>query len=275
MIPRGPVIFLHLYKTGGQTLHRTFRRNYPDDSWLPMYVGPMGLPIGKAEGSSANPGWIVEEARRYVRARATPRTRCVFGHFAYYGLHELLPATSRPRYVTFLREPVERVISLYYYLRNSSVNAWHDEIVRMNWSLPEWVERTPALWIRNGQVRQLLIGTYPAVETERELTREHLIEAQRRLGDFWFLGFTESFAQDAARLYRRLGFAEVELGEAVNVTPGKEPVPEAVRRRIQVDNALDVALYDHARQLRRHSPARRWFAAQESRLRTLSRGWRS
>jgi hypothetical protein len=272
MTPPGPVIFLHIYKTGGQTLHRSFVRNYPGESWLPMYVGPMGLPTGKAEGSSANPGWIAEEARRYVRARATPRTRCVFGHFAYYGLHELLPTTSRPRYATFLREPVERVISLYYYLRNSSVNAWHDEIVHMDWSLAEWFERTPALWIRNGQVRQLLIGTYPDVETERELTREHLAEAQARLADFWFVGFTESFAQDAARLYRRLAFAQLEPGDAVNVTPGKEPVPEAIRRRIAGDNALDLALYDYARQLRRRSPARRWLAAQQPRLRAL---WRS
>jgi len=43
------------------------------------------------------------------------RKRLVMGHFGY-GLHQRLPGPSR--YVSMLREPVDRVVSLYYFFRS-------------------------------------------------------------------------------------------------------------------------------------------------------------
>ena len=214
-----------------------------------MYVGPMGLPQDKEAGSTANPGWVGGRVKAYVGERGTSATRCVFGHFAYYGIHRLLPGPVEPRYVIFLRNPVQRLNSLYYYLRNNSPNYWHHEIIRSGWSIDEWLESTPALWVRNGQVRQLLIGTYPEVEHEPALHRDHLEEAKRRLRTFWFVGLTELFSQNSAKLYRRLGFTQLHGEAIVNATRDKQAAAPETIRRILAKNELDLELYQYGRQL--------------------------
>lgn len=244
-------VVLHLYKTAGQTLLHNFRENYKRRHWLPMYVGPIGLDIDKGTGSSANPGWIGERVNDYVRQKATAETRCLFGHMAYVGVHELVPDPADARYIVFLRDPIERVVSLYSYLKYKSSNYWHREIVENNWTLEEWLDQSRGLWLHNGQLRQLLIGTYPEVETERELTAAHLAEGRRRLQQqFWFIGLTETFKDDARYLYGRLNFTRFHPEARVNANPQKDAISPAVRQQIIACNQLDMELYAFGRTLR-------------------------
>jgi hypothetical protein len=240
-------IVLHIYKTAGQTLRHNFQANFRGDAWLPMYVGPIGLDESVGSG---NPGWDVERINRYVVQKVTDRMRCIFGHMAYFGMHELVSASVTPRYITFLREPVDRCVSFYYFLKNKSQNVWHNEIVERNWSLEEWFEKTKALWRYNGQLRQILLGSYEEVLTEPELTREHLEEAKRRLQQFWYVGLTEHFNEDSHYLYGRLGFWRYCGGAVINATPSKGEVSPATRQLIAERNALDLELYEYAKELR-------------------------
>lgn len=242
-------IVLHIYKSAGKSLLRTFARNLRKPELLRLYAPKLSL--DKAE-ASANPGWNEAQVLEYLRVNATPETRCIFGHMAFYGIHELPQFAGREvRYIVFLREPVARVVSLYNYLLHHSVNVWHQEIVDNGWSLEEWFRGSRGLWLHNGQMRQLLLWHRKDVLTERNLTDEHLADAKRVLDQMWFIGATESFAADAQVLARRMGFKKEPTAHVVNASSGERTIDEVVARMIREDNALDVALYDHAQALRR------------------------
>jgi Sulfotransferase family len=186
---------------------------------------------------------------------------------AYYGVHELVPGTAEPRYIVFLRDPVERVISLYFYLKYTSTNYWHREIVNHDWTIEDWLAHSEALWMHNGQLRHLLLGSYDEVERERTLTADHLVEGKRRLGQFWFVGLTEAFAPDARYLYGKLDFRRFHPRVVVNATPKKDVVSPAVREQIIAYNELDMELYEYGRALRRKILLRRPLAYHFQKLR--------
>src|SRR5438128_2361305 len=57
------------------------------------------------------------------------RLRCIGGHL-YYGLHEHLVQTSC--YLTLLRDPIERMVSLYYYCRRRPDLPLHGDAMRLS-----------------------------------------------------------------------------------------------------------------------------------------------
>jgi Sulfotransferase family len=241
-------IVLHIYKTAGKSLLRDFRYNLPDKVLLRMYGGPVGL--DKSQGG-VNPGWDIARINDYVTRHAGSQTKCIFGHMAYFGMHSLLPAKAEPRYITFLRDPVERCISWYYHLKNNSQTVWHQEIVEGKWSVEEWFEKSSLLGRYDGQLRQILLGTsFEEVLTAPELTREHLEEGKRRLRQFHYVGLTETFDEDSYYLYGKLNFRRFPAELRTNVSPGKKEVSPAIRRVIAERNALDMELYEFARELR-------------------------
>lgn len=255
--PKAPVyIFMHMYKTAGQTMLANLQLNVPQTERLDLSVGPLGLDLSKRCGSLANPGWVRERVDEYVREKAHPHTRLLNGHMAYFGIHELLPPERPALYFAFLRHPVERVNSLYNYLKYNSQNHWHHELVNAGWSLPEWLEHSPALWAHNGLVRQLLLGTFDQVSVQRELDPGLVQEAKRRLAQFWFVGLTETFSRDSLYLYGKLRFYRFAEEQVLNASLKKEQVTPEIYEQIAACNTLDLELYEYTRQLRRQMRGR-------------------
>ncbi len=213
-----------------------------------MYAPQIGL--DKAE-NSANPGWNEDIVVDYLNRHYTEKTRCIFGHMAFFGIHELHPFSQREvRYIVFLREPLARIVSLYNFLRFNSKNVWHHEIVENDWALTEWFANSRGLWLHDGQIRQLLLWQRKDVLTRRQLHAEDLAAAQQALAQMWFIGCQEQFHADAGQLYRLLGFKKIVANEAVNVTQGHIRPDAETAGVIARDNALDAELYRYALSLR-------------------------
>jgi hypothetical protein len=266
-------VILHMYKAAGTTLFANLRRGFGPKQLLPMYVEPIGLDVDKRLGSRANPGWIADPVQQYVARNVTSRTRCLCGHMAYCGVHEAINPPRAARYVTFLRDPVERTISLYYYLR-STTNYWHRELVEADWSLDEWLEKSQALWMLDGQVRQLLLGTYAEVSTAREIGRPHLEEAKRRLRQFWYVGLAETFADDADYLFGKMRFYRFSPKPVHNATPEKAEVSSQTRRLIARHNQLDLELYELGRELHGQFNRQHWLNVRWNQFRARLRRYR-
>ena len=99
----GPrLAFLHVPKTAGTALRRVLAEQYGPDRVLELYHG-----IGADD---------VERLRR-MEARDWQQVRAVAGHMEY-GIHELIPFPVR--YVTMLRDPVDRIVSHYSYRARDS-----------------------------------------------------------------------------------------------------------------------------------------------------------
>lgn len=170
----------------------------------------------------------------------------ISGHFPY-GLHERFP--GRPyRYVTLLREPVERVLSLWRYLKHQPHHRLH--------SLRAIRGMTPRRFLRgyaahslqflDGQTRQLVGGE--ALSATR-LTEQALRVALERIEEDRFLvGLTNRF-EDSARLFaRELGIEpRWSVGRQNAATDGAALVADdADIAAIRAANPLDEELYRRA-----------------------------
>lgn len=105
--PLDRIVFVHIPKTAGTTVRTALATAYrPEER---AFVYHPSVPDSVTTETIA--GW--SEERR-------GRLRLVMGHFDV-GIHDHLPGPSR--YVTMLREPMDRLVSLYDYFRTGSFPA--------------------------------------------------------------------------------------------------------------------------------------------------------
>ncbi len=173
------VVFVHIPKAAGSTLRGVMVRQYD-----PAETHVIRLPIW--ESIAAFKAW--PEERRH-------RVRFLMGHMPF-GLHEWL--RSPTTYVTMIREPVERVISHFHFVKGYPDHELHDRI-RPGMTVGDYVLERTSLELDNGQVR--LLSGEPFVEFG-SVTRDHLEAAKRNLRErFAVAGVSERF--DASLLVMR------------------------------------------------------------------------
>ena len=78
--------------------------------------------------------------------------RIIFGHFSFKIVEILPPETV---FATFLRDPVERVLSWYSYARRTAMHFLHDTINERNLSLHDCIREGLSVELDNGQTRLL------------------------------------------------------------------------------------------------------------------------
>src|SRR5262245_3187044 len=110
-------LFLHQYKTAGTTFRKHLASTFPRWSRLTLSNEHIGLDMSKRDGHPAVPGFVGNRVDEYVARHSSARTRLLMGHFVYPGVHTRVPGSKDARYITFLRHPIERVVSLYWYLK--------------------------------------------------------------------------------------------------------------------------------------------------------------
>jgi hypothetical protein len=232
--PRPKIIFLHLHKTAGMSLRGLFVKNYRD-------------------GGQFNTGLMDVDAADWAACR--DRVRCldpetmaacrVFKGHMPFGLHELLPEPSR--YITFLRDPVRRVLSHYrMVVRKKQLPAGHQiDPSRADWNLGA----VPALArsFDNGQVR-MLAGADLRLPFGA-CTEEHLQLATRNLDThFEFVGLTERFDLSLMLLRRLCGW-KWRFYVPDNVAPPDEvSIAPEITGQARALNRFDEELYRQARE---------------------------
>jgi len=226
------LIFLHLPKVGGMTLDQILERRYPRERMFTF------------DGR--------EPRRALERFQAIPeperaRLRLVRGHVAF-GIHTALPTPSA--YITYLRNPVERVISQFYYAKSSPDHYLYARLKRDGTSLYEYAAQQLTPEILNQQTSALA-----GIETqtwEIETTRASLEAAKQHLQThFRVVGVTEQFDTGLLLIQRAFGWT-MPLYLRENTTAEKPPAAQIdprARALIAELNALDIELYAFAREL--------------------------
>jgi len=213
-------IFLHIPKTGGMSLRMATRWVY---GWRRVHTTPTER---------------LEPEQVAASLEQPAQLRLVRGHLAY-GLHEHISGPCR--YFTMIREPVARVISLYYYVKRQWPNSEAASL-----TLGEYIESGHRSYMPNDQSRRLAGPPIPEDPSSPSLLKR--ARAHLRSPNFAF-GVTERFDEGLVYLKRHLEWSRHPLYVRINSNderPSKEDIPVRVRERIREQNRLDLQLYEEA-----------------------------
>ena len=239
--------FVHVQKTGGTDL---FTR-IGGDPLIPLehelWFRPAEIYPNETDGDvfTVAPQLSVEQLLLRWKARRD-EIRIVLGHFPLCTA-ELLDADFTT--ITVLREPVERTLS---YLRH------HRRLTPADKDKPlEEIYEDPFRFdalLHNHMVKMFSLTTAEMTDgmlTRVDFTPGHLARAKKQLATVDVVGLQEDFEGFCKELESRFGWP---LGQPFFANRTKPvDVAESFKARIAADNAMDVELYEHARDLLRDS----------------------
>lgn len=220
------LIFLHIPKNGGTTLTSILTR-YFDES------NTFNIKVLDSENMNTIDFLSLHNAER-------KRIRLLTGHMNF-GMDEFLEGTSD--YITFLRDPVERAVSFFYYSKNDPKNRLYNIIHKNNWTLYEFLKNVKEKDISNAQVR-LISG----INDNPELMLKKAVENIEK--HFSFIGFQEQFDESLIVLCNKYKWS-LPYYKKRKVTlnrPLVEDIDAQTINLIMQLNKEDILLYNHCRE---------------------------
>lgn len=218
------VLFLHIPKAAGTTLHSIIHDVYPAEN---VY----DIPLIDIED-------FKKEFKNYPDCKKQ-NIKLLKGHM-YYGLHELMPGPCT--YITMLRDPVERVVSYYYYVRGLPGHHAHKAAIRME--LGEFIINNSTIEVNNDQTRRIsgMDQVYPETGEMLSLAKSNLREK------FSVVGITERFDESLILLQETLGW-KIKTYSRLNQTgsrPEVKNISSGTLKIIEDFNRMDIELYRYA-----------------------------
>jgi len=243
--PSSPMIFLHVPKCGGMSFFSALSETF----------GPQ-----IADLYDDSPRTLGR-----VRLKLEDKTKAVYcGHFSF-GLHEWIGREAS--YVSFVREPMSRLKSLYSYClptlkgkfnlaRGISIEDMHKRLdfpdffldfpacIKGDYS-PEAFFSSPSAELENGMVRRFSgkgLSSEPCTEADLELAKKNISTF------FSFIGITERFDESINRLSELYGLKglrekKVNVGQQDKDPESAVVFSDELLAKIRAMNTYDISLY--------------------------------
>ncbi len=219
------LVFVHLRKTAGTTvsyiMYRHFRRGEAID-------------INGVTVDEANAQWNALSPEQRARVKG------VRGHLPYG--RDLFP-DRRIICFSMVRDPVERVVSEYYFGLRSPREKLHAVLNRDRVSLEQFVNGELSADVHNAQTR-MLAGAPPG-ENSREMLERALTNLRERLV---MVGISERLNESLLLCRALLGWRHV-IYRSININrvrPATNALPPQTLASIERANTLDRELYQNA-----------------------------
>jgi hypothetical protein len=230
LLQRNLIVFMHIQKTAGTSLVHMAARHYGNDNIITH-----GDYVGRPPESLMHIPFVS-------------------GHFGYDYAKKLVKWRKS---FTFLRDPVERILSLYYFYRTQDPETFPMYRIAHESDLAEFLIRgledplvKSRIW--NNQTWQIAHGY--AHQDNRGIEdfsqRELLDLALQHIGNFSFIGLAENFESDAAFVAKILGWQTPENNTWVNANQGRRTTKDLSIEEVSLLDELtilDRKLYRHVR----------------------------
>ncbi|MCX8158636.1 MAG: DUF4214 domain-containing protein [Candidatus Diapherotrites archaeon] len=189
------VAFVHIPKTAGQSLHYLFKQKYGEKKVSPLFNNLSLLPINFAYSYDV-----------------------IFGHTDYETV-KLVVQRKELKLITFFRDPIERLISLYKFWWS------HDpEIHKDNFAVELANKYSPEEFFKAKEVKEILWNDmfgrfmgYKFRDTVKKMlfllnerSKQIYIETvlkpliHERIKDYFYIGMQDNFAQDVIEMFNKL-----------------------------------------------------------------------
>ena len=241
------IIFQHIAKTAGSSIGEALSACFPVEQQFGVTPGANVSALGT---------WSLEYPRKAweaLTAEQKKAIRYVGGHLPF-GVHRIFGKPAK--YVTLLRDPVERILSGFYYSIDQHIAATGEHV-----TLEEYVfrKRHYDLGLNNYQTR-LVSGLEDldpfdnfTTENARPITGNDLAVALRNLQQRYLLvGVTERAEEFLARFAQRMHWCSERIPRLPkkNVTkdrPLAENIEPHILEEIRKHNEFDLELYNFAK----------------------------
>ena len=234
MVNKKILIFIHIPKTAGTALKTIIKRQFPRDSVVNIY--------------GHKPNSIDVATFKNMEKKEKEKIKCLIGHFQF-GLHQYLPQPAT--YITMFRNPVDRIISSYYYIIRSPSHCLYKKIIGSKMSLKDFVSSDTTMRLLNLQTKFIgKIGNERHTVNDKFVSGDILEIAKNNIvKNNIIFGVTEKFDESVSLFKQLLGWQNIFYVKK-NVTDKRlatKAISKRVRRIIEEKNELDLELYEFVR----------------------------
>ena len=221
-----PLFFLHIPKTAGTTLNKILDDNFDTQSVFDLYTDEQRIKLRET---------TYEDIASYDLVR---------GHVFIANFSDILDGPIPFNVFTFLRDPISRVVSEYYFLKSWPKSHVYSFLNENDITLSEYVTSDhPQLRMRgkNAMVNSLSGVGLASIDEGLEMAWHHLKDR------FMFYGILERFDESVLILNKYLDLGRC-FYERQNVRSKQvhHPVTPEEAALIQEHNQADIELYERA-----------------------------
>ncbi|MEZ6131820.1 MAG: sulfotransferase family 2 domain-containing protein [Planctomycetaceae bacterium] len=222
-----PLLFEHVPKCAGTSVSHYLKQNYNAEEIFELNGG--------------RPSESIAAFQRYSEADRT-RFRLILGHGAHQLWSLVSPLTIG---MTILRNPVDRIVSHYYFVLASPKHYLHEQVVTRRMSLSDYATSGISGELRNNYVCRFLQITPEEAEREPDSSVENAYS--RLKAQYAVIGILEQLNQTMNTVRRIARLRGRWKNEQRNVNKRrrlKDEITSDERTVISEINALDVRLYE-------------------------------
>ena len=220
------LLFDHLPKCGGMSINRYLQRNYLKRKTF--------LIKGSDPATSANEFISFPQHKRYDFDLVT-------GHLAHQLFNYVSPDILK---ATIFRDPVDRIISHYYYAKANPRHYLYPLIHKFNMSLEDYATSNISSELRNSYTTHYTGLTAEDAEKDPESSISKAFEIV--MGNYNVIGFLDGISSFTDKLFIKADLRYKYNNKKFNVTLGRPAIDEitiSTRRKIEQVNYLDLILY--------------------------------
>ncbi len=217
---RVELISLHIPKTAGTSFRNSLKSIYGDSGAVRLDINPIHR-------------WIKVEERKLETKKLPNEVKVIHGHFHLDHLYEDINLKASVPVITWMRDPVKRVISNYHYLAKRLREELQEEKKDLN--------------ILAKMERNLI--EYARADVNRNVQSRYI--AQKPLSEFAFVGIVEDYSIELQRMSELFDWKDIPEHQQNKTGYVQPSIPNEWLEEIKDLNQKDCALYTEALNLQK------------------------